>query len=110
MAIPHSQPGELVDVQPLGDALANQKTYTISKTEDLELIRLILPAGKIIPTHRTPGQITVQCIEGEVHFSAMGQEQKLEAGQLLFLLPGVPHSVRAVKDSSLLLTLVLQHK
>ncbi|QDT92643.1 cupin domain-containing protein [Gimesia algae] len=110
MSIPHSQPGELVNVQPLGDALTSQKTYTISKTDDLELIRLILPAGKIIPTHRTPGQITVQCIEGQVLFSTMGQELNLEAGQLLFLLPGVPHSVQAVTDSSLLLTLVLQHK
>lgn len=107
MAMKHIVPGEVVDVRPLGNRLASERTHALAKTDDVEIIRLVLPAGKEIPTHSAPGQIVVQCIEGEVGFTAIGQERRLAAGQLLYLPPGEPHSVCAKKDSSLLLTILL---
>lgn len=107
MAIPHAEPGEIVDVRPLGTAVADQKTHTLARTDALEIIRLVLPTGKEIATHTAPGQITVQCLEGRVAFSTMGQELELEAGRLLYLNAREPHSLRAVEDSSLLVTILL---
>ncbi len=106
MAIPHAQPGEIIDISPLGTSLAASKTHTLAKTDDAELIRLVLPKGKELATHKAPGQIIVQCLEGRVTFTAMGSDRELAPGQLLYLLPGEPHSLRAVEDASVLLTIL----
>lgn len=107
MAIPHAKPGEVVDVRPLGAALAATETRTLVKTTDIEVIRLVVPAGKEIASHRAKGEIVVQCLEGKVAFAAFGKTHYLEAGQLLYLPSGESHSVRGVEDGSLLLTILL---
>lgn len=107
MAIPHAQPGEVVDVRPLGPSLETAKTSTLIRTNDLEVIRLIVTADKEIPTHSAPGELIVQCLEGKVGFACLGQSHELEPGQILFLPAGVPHSVRGIDDGSLLLTILL---
>jgi quercetin dioxygenase-like cupin family protein len=38
----------------------------------------------------------------------MGGTQALTSGQLLYLMPGEPHSVRAVVDSVVLLTIIFK--
>ena len=106
MSIQHAKPGEVIPL-PLGVALASSKTMTLAKTADLELIRLVLSAGKEVPTHKAPGEITVQCLEGRVAFTAAGKTQELTAGQLLYLAAGEPHAVKVIEDSSLLVTLLL---
>ncbi len=60
MAIPHAKPGEVVNLRPLGAALATTETKTLVKTKDIEVIRLIVPAGKEIPAHKAKGEIVVQ--------------------------------------------------
>ena len=106
MSIPHANPGEIIQL-PLGAALSSSKTTSLVKTADLELIRLVLPAGKEIPTHKAPGEITVQCLEGRVAFTAESRTQELTAGQLLYLTAGEPHAVKAIEASSLLVTILL---
>lgn len=110
MAIPHAGPGQVIDVRPLGTSFGDLKTHTLAKAEGLEIIRLVLPAGKVIPAHATAGEITVQCLEGHVVFTAMGNDLELKAGDLLFLTAHEPHAVRVVDDSSLLVTIVLPKK
>ena len=105
MSIPHAKSGEIVSL-PLGAALALSKTTTLVKTGELELIRLVLPAGKEIPSHRAPGAITVQCLEGRVAFTAGGATQELRAGDLLYLDAGEPHAVTGIENSSVLVTLL----
>ena len=69
MAIPHAQPGEVIDVRPLGSALASAKTSTLVKTEKIEIIRLVMAAGKVLPEHKAHGEITVHCVEGKLAFT-----------------------------------------
>jgi quercetin dioxygenase-like cupin family protein len=107
MAISHAEPGQVVDVRPLGAALAGAKTTTLIKSESLEVVRLVMAAGKEIAEHRAPGAITVHCLEGKIGFTALGKSVELTAGQLLYLPAGEPHSVKCVEDASFLLTLVL---
>jgi quercetin dioxygenase-like cupin family protein len=110
MAIPHAKSGDVIDVRPLGTSLKDQKTSTLIKTDSLEVLRLVIPAGTQIAEHQVPGEITVQCLEGEVVFDAGGTERKLSAGDFLFLAGGTPHALRAAKDSSVLVTILLNHK
>ena len=106
MSIHNAVAGEIIEL-PLGADLDSSKTTTLAKTAHLELIRLVLPAGKVIPLHKAPGEITVQCLEGRVAFTAEGKAQELTAGQLLCLAAGEPHVLKGIEDSSLLVTLLL---
>ena len=110
MSLPHANPGEIVDVRPLGDALATTGTRTLVKTTAIDVIRMVVPAGKEIPTHTAKGELVVQCLEGKIAFTACGKTHDLVAGQLLYLPTGEPHSLRGIEDGSLLLTIVLPGK
>jgi quercetin dioxygenase-like cupin family protein len=107
MAIPHAKPGEIVDVRPLGSALAAAQTKTLVRAEQVEVIRLVVPAGKEIPEHKAKGEVVVYCLEGKVAYTAFGKAHYLEAGKLLYLPTGEPHSVQGVEDASLLVTILL---
>jgi quercetin dioxygenase-like cupin family protein len=108
MAIPHADPGKAIDVGPLGAGLPGEKTVALFKSDDLEVIRLVLTAGKSFPPHKVPGEITVQCIEGKLDITADGKSHLLSAGQLLYLPGGVMHAVLALEDSSALVTIALR--
>lgn len=110
MAIPHAQAGEVVSVQPLGAALNAANTHTIVKTDVLEVIRIVLAAGKRLPPHQVPGEITVQCLEGKVDFFVGELKRELTAGSFLYVAGSGEHAVHAIEDSSLLVTIVLKHK
>jgi quercetin dioxygenase-like cupin family protein len=107
MAMPHAKPGEVVDVRPLGSALASAQTKTLVRAEQVEVIRLVVPTGQEIKEHKAKGEIVVQCLEGRVAFTAFGKTQNLEAGKLLYLPTGEPHSVKGIENASLLLTILL---
>ena len=109
MAMPRVAQGEVIDVRPLGDALLDSKSITLVRTDHLEVVRLVLPAGKHIPEHRAPGEITVQCLEGIVKFSTGAGAHLMRSGDMLFLLGGEPHQLEAVESASVLVTLHLPH-
>jgi quercetin dioxygenase-like cupin family protein len=108
MAIPHANPGDVIDVRPLDAALANTKTHTLIKTEHVEVVRLVMTKGKEIVEHKAPGEITVQCLEGKIAFAALGKTEELSSGQMLYLTAGEPHSVKCIEDASFLLTILLK--
>lgn len=108
MALPHAQPVEPVDVRPLGDRLAGERNTALFKSDDLEVIRLVMPAGEGVPLHQVAGEATLQCLEGRLRVDAQGREQVLEAGQLLYVPGGMPHAITALSPASALLTIALK--
>jgi quercetin dioxygenase-like cupin family protein len=100
---------DIVDVRPLATGFDEMRTTTLVKTKQLELIRLVLPAGKEIAEHQGAGEITVQCLEGRVEFTSNDVTRSLSAGELVYLEGASKHSLRALENSSLLLTIHLQH-
>lgn len=108
MAIAHAAPGQLVDVQPLGSQLCEARTFALFKTDELEVMRLIMPAGKTVPSHKVKGEITIHCLEGQIDLMAGGQTQRMKAGQLVWLEGSVDHALTAVQNASLLVTIVLR--
>ena len=108
MAIPHASPGDVIDVRPLGPALAGARSHALFKSDDLEVIRLVLPAGEGMPPHAVAGEITLQCIEGRIAFDCDAGARELAAGQLIHSAADEIHELRAIEDSSLLLTIALK--
>ncbi|WP_407713336.1 cupin [Comamonas testosteroni] len=107
MALPHAQPGVPVEVQPYGTSLGSQKTTALFKSDTLEVIRLVLTAGKRLPAHQVQGELTIQCLAGQLAVIQGASRQTLGAGQLLFLPAQTMHEIEAELDSSALITIVL---
>jgi len=109
MALAHAQSGEPVDVRPLGAQLAGAQSVALFKSQDLEVMRVVLPQGKTMPSHSVRGEVTLQCLEGEVDIRLPDSVRPLQAGQLMYLGCGVAHALQARSDASLLLTIALKH-
>ena len=80
-----------------------QKNVLIS-TPTLQVVQLHLSAGKQIPPHSAPGEITVQLMRGRVAFHVDDQTHDLIPGTLLYVGTGQTHSLEALEDSRLLVT------
>ena len=107
MAVPHAKPGEVIDVRPLSAKLAGSKTMTLIKTKTIEVVRIVMAAGKEISEHEAPGEIIVHCLEGTIAFTTQGMTNELHGGEMLYLAAAEPHSVKCIADASFLLTIVL---
>jgi quercetin dioxygenase-like cupin family protein len=108
MALQHASSGQTLDVRPLGARLTTERTAALFKSADLEVMRLVLLAGKALPPHRVPGEITIHCIEGSLDIELDDVTVRLEAGELLFLAGNAMHGVSALTDTSALVTIALK--
>ena len=107
MSLPQAKLSDVIDVRHPGPAPPGAPSSTLAKTATLEVRRLILARGQEIPTHQATGEITVHCLEGRIRFTACGATRELNAGQMLVLAAGEPHSVVGLEDSSVLVTKLL---
>jgi nucleotide-binding universal stress UspA family protein/quercetin dioxygenase-like cupin family protein len=101
------KPGDIVEVRPLGDALASATSKLLAAADEMEIIRLVVPAGKEVTEHKTRGRVIVHCLEGRVKFTALGKTKNFAAGELLYLRRGETYTVQGVEDASLLVTVLL---
>jgi quercetin dioxygenase-like cupin family protein len=107
MTLTQTRPGDVIDVRPLGTRLAQSKTRTLVRTENVEIVRILMRAGREIPEHEAPGEIIVQCLEGKFVVGALGKTIRLSPGELTWLSPEEPHTVGCLEDGSFLLTILL---
>jgi len=103
---PHAYPGRPIDLRPEGPALATATTFPLVKENAFEAIRMVLRKDQQMAGHQVKGPITIYCLDGQIAFTARGQTHDLKAGHWLFLLGDEPHSLRAIEDSSFLLTIL----
>jgi quercetin dioxygenase-like cupin family protein len=106
MAIPHTQPGQPVDVSAAASPGVLSST-ALFKSRDLEVIRLLIGVGKGMPPHRVPGEITIQCVSGHLEVGLDDGPAVLQPGQMLYLKGDAMHSVTALTDACALLTITL---
>lgn len=108
MATHHAEPGEIVDLKSWAQDLPFEQTKVIIKTKELELVRLVIPAGKQIPEHKVTGPIVIHCLDGELIITAMNTNTCLTTGHLLYLKPGEPHALKSVSNSIVLLSIIFK--
>jgi quercetin dioxygenase-like cupin family protein len=107
MAISHLSSGGVASVLPLAALLERTASTALFKEKHLEVMRIVLPAGKRMPAHAVDGPITVQCLEGEIEIGIDNGLRRLRVGDLLYLAGGARHEFTAMTNSSLLVTVVL---
>ena len=108
MALSHAAPADVISVFRGGEDFSRFSSIALAKTESMELIRMVLPKGKAMPEHHVPGEITLLCLEGEIAVDVHGTTRTLHAGDILYLLGGQAHSLRAEQDTLALLTILLE--
>lgn len=107
MALHHAASGELIDIRPLASKLKSAHTEALYKSDHLEVFRMVLLAGKGMPAHQVAGEISIQCLEGSIEVTAEGPSQLMRQGDLICLAGGTSHALKAVEDSSVLVTILL---
>ena len=110
MSIQHCVPGEIIDISPFGANFDTATSATLIRENHLEVFRFVLKAGKATPEHIAAGALTIQCIEGEVELTSCGQIRLLKANTLIYLKENDPHTVKALADSTLLITILLKRE
>ena len=109
-----SSPMEVFDIGAQLESLRRQnqtgqdRTSILLKTDSLRLIFRALSAGATLPTHKAPGPITVQVLDGHIEFTAGTQTTPVRKGEVLALDNGVPHSVKALQHSAILITVAVR--
>lgn len=108
MAIEHAQPGEAITLCPPAAGGPDAVSTALFKSADLEVMRLVLRAGRRLPPHAVAGDITVQCLQGRLDVTTDAGRHTLAAGQLLYLPGGMRHDVVALDDACALVTIALK--
>lgn len=84
---------------------SDRNAITVFKTNGWRIVLIALHEGTVIQEHNADGMISVQVIEGEVHFSTENESMILKQRDMIALHEGLHHSVKAIKESVILLTL-----
>lgn len=106
MALKHAEPGEVVSLAPPGPERESARTAAIVRTDAFEAVRLIIARGTSIPSHKVAGQIMLHCLEGHVVIGLEDRTVGLQANDWVYLDGGAAHSVRAIENSAVLLTIL----
>lgn len=110
MALPHAASGDKIALSRGDDDIAFFTSVALAKTPHMELIRLVLPKERPMPVHKVEGDLTLQCLEGEIEVEAHDRVTNLKPGEMLYLAGGVQHSVRAVQDAVGLMTILIDRE
>jgi quercetin dioxygenase-like cupin family protein len=98
--------GTIISLIP--EDFQTEKTRSIIKSDQFSVTRILLPADKHIPDHKAPSTIMIQCINGLIELTVENSRMSMEAGSLILLEKEVVHSLHAIKDSVVLLTMFEQ--
>lgn len=64
---------------------------------------LAFKAGQELTTHTAPAEVMVLVVEGAIDFTMLDMTHNISAGQFLLMGPDVPHSVKAITDTKVML-------
>lgn len=86
-------------------ASAGRSAVTVygGREHDLRQTLIALTAGTVLGEHESPGEATLQVIEGRVVLHVAGDQQEAGAGDHV-VIPPQRHDLSAVDDSVVLLT------
>jgi quercetin dioxygenase-like cupin family protein len=76
---------------------------------DVPGARLVLfsfAAGQELREHKAPAPILIRVVSGRVVVGSEGSESTLDGGGIIYFAPSVKHSVRAVTEAQITVTLL----
>lgn len=105
-------PVQLIDLASLAADLRAEPHAPVSGHRQIAVVRegpvtvifFLFDADGHLKEHRTEGEVTIHVLSGRLEIGVDDERHELTAGQLLALAPSVAHSVRALAESQMLLT------
>lgn len=95
----------VVDVRPLGDALGTCRGSLLWQHNHMRIVRLVLAKGGEMPVPIAAGEVSLQCLEGKLTVMLGAATHELVPGRMICFASGEQHALRALDDSSVLLTI-----
>lgn len=68
-------------------------------------IRICMAEGNTMQEHTAPGAITILVLKGKVRIDSLEESRELESGDMVYFDAKVPHSLEALQESVIRLTL-----
>ncbi len=81
-------------------------SVTLVKQSGMTIVLTHLHAGSALEEHAAKGSASVQVLDGRISVSIRDEALEMLSGRLIAFDAGVRHSIAAIEDSTLLLTLV----
>ena len=106
MSKPLTASGEIVDVHPLHLTGETHHQLTLVDTDDVEIIQIVIPAGKSVPMHEAEGVVILHCLEGRLSVAVHDERRELRIGQLLYVDANERFSMETTEDTSVLATII----
>lgn len=106
----HIQSGEVVNLETLKGQMDVDASYALVKTNDMEVIRMAVHKGKTIEPHSIEGEMSVQCLKGDILFMVDGNARELKAGDWLYLQKKQNFSYSVKEDTILLVTILFTNQ
>ena len=93
------------------ESSSGRSSHTLygGQRNDLRQTVIAMTAGTTLAEHQNPGEATVFVLDGEVRLDAEGDSATGTAGQLL-VVPQAPHSLEALSDSVVMLTVAKHYR
>lgn len=83
---------------------SDRNAITLFKTDGLALVMTALHQGAKMEENILDSRLCIQVLDGHVNVKTSIQSHDLTQGQLMVLHEGIPHTVSALSDSTLLFT------
>ena len=77
---------------------------SLVKGDGINVALLMLKKGAKLQEHHTRAPITVQVVEGRINFNANGKTQLVTPGMIVALDRAIAHSIEAVEECAIVLT------
>ena len=78
---------------------------TLLRTPTSRVVLFGFAVGQELSEHTSTQHALIQILSGQCEFSLAGKPHPLKAGDVLYMPPNLPHSVKATEQFSMLLTL-----
>ena len=78
---------------------------TLVKSGSLRLTLTLIAEGVEVGTHHAATPMTLQAVQGRLHYRVRDEEFEIGPGDVLFFGPGHAQDIRALEDTALLLTI-----
>lgn len=78
---------------------------TLMRTTNSRVVLFGFTEGQELTEHTSTQHALIQILSGECEFRLAGKPRVVKGGELLYMPPNLPHTVRATKQFSMLLTL-----
>ena len=88
-------------------AESERNAVTIFKSDTMRIVLIGLRKNAALKSHKTNGILSIQVLEGKIEFTAEHRCSQIGKGQIIALQENIIHSVIALTESFILLTIAM---